>query len=39
MAAALTSDEASRFTAVLGQAMHEGRGERRHAMTYLRAWR
>jgi arsenite methyltransferase len=39
MAAALSSDEAARFTAVLGQAMHEGRGERRHAMTYLRAWR
>jgi SAM-dependent methyltransferase len=39
IAAALSSDEAARFTAVLGQALHEGRGERRHAMTYLRAWR
>ena len=39
MAAALTAGEAERFTAVLGDALHEGRGERRHAMTYLRAWR
>ncbi|MFZ0181378.1 MAG: methyltransferase domain-containing protein [Candidatus Dormiibacterota bacterium] len=39
MAAALTAGEAERFTAVLRDALHEGRGERRHAMTYLRAWR
>jgi arsenite methyltransferase len=39
MAAALSPDEAERFTAVLGEALHEGRGERRHAMTFLRAWR
>jgi arsenite methyltransferase len=39
MAAALSSDEADRFTAVLGRALREGLGERRHAMTYLRAWR
>jgi arsenite methyltransferase len=39
MAAALSADEATRFTAVLGEALREGRGERRHAMTYLRAWR
>jgi ubiquinone/menaquinone biosynthesis C-methylase UbiE len=39
MTAALTPDEAARFTAVLGEALHEGRGERRHAMTFLRAWR
>jgi arsenite methyltransferase len=39
IAAALSVDEAARFTAVLGDAMHEGRGERRHAVTYLRAWR
>ena len=37
--AALSAAEAARFTAVLRDAMHEGRGERRHAMTYLRAWR
>lgn len=39
MAAALSPEEAARFTAVLGDAMHNGRGERRHAMTFLRAWR
>lgn len=39
MAAAFTAREAERFTAALGDAMREGRGERRHAMTYLRAWR
>jgi SAM-dependent methyltransferase len=39
MAAALSTDEVVRFTAVLGSAMHEGRGERRHAMTFLCAWR
>lgn len=38
MAAALSDDEAERFTASLRAALHEGRGERRHAMTYLRAW-
>jgi len=39
MAAALTAGEAERFTAVLRDALHQGRGERRHARTYLRAWR
>jgi SAM-dependent methyltransferase len=39
MAAALSPDEVVRFTAVLGQALHDGRGERRHGMTFLRAWR
>jgi SAM-dependent methyltransferase len=39
MAAALSADEADRFTAVLGDAMRNGRGERRHAMTFLRAWK
>ena len=39
MAAALTAVEAERFTTVLRTAFNEGRGERRHAMTYLRAWR
>ena len=39
VAAALTAAEAERFTAVLGEAVHEGRGERRHAIAYLRAWR
>jgi len=39
MAAALTAAEAERFSAVLGEALRDGRGERRHAMTYLRAWR
>jgi SAM-dependent methyltransferase len=39
MAAAFSADEAERFTAALRDAMHDGRGERRHAMTYLRAWR
>jgi arsenite methyltransferase len=38
MAAALTPDEAARFRAVLGDALLEGRGERRQAMTLLRAW-
>jgi hypothetical protein len=35
---ALTPDEAERFIAVLGTALREGRGERRQAMTLLRAW-
>jgi len=39
MGAALTGDEAERFTAALRRAMHGGRGERRHAATVLRAWR
>jgi arsenite methyltransferase len=39
MNAALTEDEAVRFTAALDRAMREGRGERRHAVTALRAWR
>jgi SAM-dependent methyltransferase len=39
MGAALTGDEAERFTAALRRAMHDGRGERRHAVTVLRAWR
>jgi arsenite methyltransferase len=39
MAAALTAGETERFTAVLRDAINDGRGERRHAMTYLRAWR
>lgn len=39
MAAALTAGEAERFTAVLHDALNRGRGERRHAMAYLRAWR
>jgi ubiquinone/menaquinone biosynthesis C-methylase UbiE len=39
MSAALSPEEAQRFTTVLGDAMRNGRGERRHAMTYLRAWR
>ncbi|MFZ2034523.1 MAG: methyltransferase domain-containing protein [Candidatus Dormiibacterota bacterium] len=38
IAAALSSSEAERFTAHLRLALHEGRGERRHAMTFLRAW-
>lgn len=37
--ATLSAAEAERFSAVLRDAMHEGRGERRHAMTYLRAFR
>jgi arsenite methyltransferase len=39
MSAALTAGETERFTAVLRDAINQGRGERRHAMTYLRAWR
>lgn len=39
MNAALTDHEADRFKAALGQAMRDGRGERRHAVTVLRAWR
>ena len=39
MAAALTVAEAERFTATLREALREGRGERRHAMTFLRARR
>jgi arsenite methyltransferase len=39
MAAAFSAHEAQRFTAVLHESLHEGRGERRHAMTFLRAWR
>ena len=38
MEAALTPEEAARFRAVLGDALLEGRGERRQAMTLLRAW-
>ncbi len=38
MNVALTADEALQFTSALRDAMREGRGERRHAMTYLRAW-
>jgi arsenite methyltransferase len=37
MEAALTPDEAERFQAVLGDALREGRGERRQASTLLRA--
>ena len=37
MKAALTPDEAERFQAVLGDALREGRGERRQASTLLRA--
>jgi arsenite methyltransferase len=36
---ALDPDEAERFRAALRDALHEGRGERRQAMTFLRAWR
>jgi arsenite methyltransferase len=39
MAEALTAAETERFTAALRDAMYEGRGERRHAVAYLRAWR
>jgi arsenite methyltransferase len=35
---ALSPEEARRFTSVLRDALREGRGERRHAMAYLRAW-
>jgi hypothetical protein len=38
MGAALTAEEAARFRAVLGDALRGGRGERRQAMTLLRAW-
>jgi arsenite methyltransferase len=38
MAAALSPAEAERFTAVLGESVRSGRGERRQAMTLLRAW-
>ncbi len=38
IAAALTPAEAERFTAVLGELVRQGRGERRQAMTLLRAW-
>jgi arsenite methyltransferase len=37
MEAALTPDEAERFRAALGDALREGRGERRQASTLLRA--
>lgn len=37
MEAALTPDEAEHFQAVLGDALREGRGERRQASTLLRA--
>jgi SAM-dependent methyltransferase len=37
VAAALSPAEAERFTAVLGESMRLGRGERRQAMTLLRA--
>jgi hypothetical protein len=36
--AALTPDEAARFRVVLAGALRDGRGERRQAMTLLRAW-
>jgi arsenite methyltransferase len=36
---ALDPDEAERFMAALRDALHEGRGERRQARTFLRAWR
>jgi arsenite methyltransferase len=36
--AALTPAEAERFVSVLGDALRAGRGERRQAMTLLRAW-
>lgn len=35
---ALSPEEARRFTSALRDALREGRGERRHAMAYLRAW-
>jgi SAM-dependent methyltransferase len=39
MAQALSGTEIERFTDTLREALHHGRGERRHAMTFLRAWR
>jgi hypothetical protein len=39
MSAALSDDESDRFKAALHRAMRDGRGERRHAVTVLRAWR
>jgi len=39
MRAALNDDESDRFKAALDRAMRDGRGERRHAITVLRAWR
>jgi hypothetical protein len=39
MRAALNDDESVRFKAALDRAMRDGRGERRHAITVLRAWR
>lgn len=39
MSAALSDDESDRFKAALDRAMRDGRGERRHAVTVLRAWR
>jgi arsenite methyltransferase len=39
IAAALDAHQAERFTEALRESLHEGRGERRHAMTYLQAWR
>ncbi len=39
MSAALNDDESDRFKAALDRAMRDGRGERRHAITVLRAWR
>jgi arsenite methyltransferase len=38
MTAALTPSEAERFAEVLGASVRLGRGERRQAMTLLRAW-
>ena len=38
IAAALSPAEAERFTAVLAESLRQGRGERRQAMTLLRAW-
>ncbi|MGA8362484.1 MAG: hypothetical protein WB793_12745, partial [Candidatus Dormiibacterota bacterium] len=39
MAAALNAREAERFAESLRESLHGGRGERRHAMTFLRALR
>jgi arsenite methyltransferase len=39
MAQALSGTDIERFTDTLREALHHGRGERRHAMTFLRAWR
>jgi SAM-dependent methyltransferase len=39
MSAALNDDESDRFKRALDRAMRDGHGERRHAVTVLRAWR